>query len=269
MTRRTFLFAPLAVAFAQTPGLITGFRQLYHLRFADARTVFLNWQRDHPLDPMGFVAEAASHLFEEFEHHGVLTTEFFLDDELLLGGIKGTGDAARTRAFEQANDKTRALSESQLKRDARNTNALLAMTLSTGMRSDYAALIAKRQVESLRQIRAAEGFGQRLLAVAPSMADGYMALGAANYILACLPTYKRAVLWFGGLQGDKQRGLEQLEQAARDGLYLAPYAKIMLALAFIREKRPSDARRLMKELTAQFPESPLFARERAKMERMA
>lgn len=262
MKRRTFLLAPFAAAFAQTPGLVPGFHHLYHLRFADARTVFLNWQHDHPSDPLGFVAEAASHLFEEFESHGVLTTEFFLDDDLLLGGIKGTGNPARTKAFEQANDRARKLST------ASDANSLLSLTLASGMSADYAALITKHQIESLRQIREAEGFGRRLLSVAPSVTDGYVALGAANYILACLPSYKRAVLWLGGMQGDKQRGLDQLAKTARDGFYLAPFAKIMLALALIREKRARDAQRLMRELTAAFPDSSLFARERAKIERL-
>ncbi len=258
MKRRTFLCLPLA-AFAQSPGLVPGFHLLYHLRFADARAAFLAWQRDHPADPMGFAAEAACHLFEEFEHHGVLTTEFFLDDDRLLGGIKSTADPARSNAFEQASALAR-------KRATDSTaNSLLALALASGMEADYAALITKRQLDSLRHIREAEAFARRLLTAAPSVTDGYVALGAANYILACLPSYKRAVLWFGGLQGNKQRGMGQLAQAARDALYLGPYAKMMLALVSIREKRFQDASRLMKELTVAFPESPLFARERAKL----
>jgi len=269
MTRRELFLLPFAYAVAaDAPALVAGFRLLYHLRFTEARAIFLAWQRDHPSDPLGFVSEAASHLFEEFERHGVLSTEFFLDDDLLLGGIKGTADAARTKAFEQANDKARALGDAVLKRNDREPNALLALTLATGMRADYAALITKQQFESLGQIRAAESFGRRLLSVAPKVTDGYVALGAANYILASLPAYKRAILWFGGMQGSKERGMDQLAQAARDGLYLGPYAKIFLALALVREKRVADARRLMNELTAEFPDSPLFAREQAKIERI-
>jgi len=262
LTRRVFLFAPLAAVFAQSPDLVPGFHLLYHLRFGEARALFLAWQHNHPTDPMGFVAEAAAYLFEEFEHQGVLTTEFFLDDDRLLGGIEGRGDAVRTQAFERANQQARKLA---VKGDA---NALLALTLASGMSADYAALITKRQIESLRQIREAEGFGRRLLAMAPAVTDGYVALGAANYILASLPSYKRAVLWFGGMQGNKQRGMEQLAKAAQDGLYLRPYAKILFALALIREKRVRDAQRLMRELTNEFPESPLFARERSKFERI-
>ena len=144
--------------------------------------------------------------------------------------------------------------------DPRDPNALLAVTLAAGMRADYLSIIAKRQIDSLSQIRTAEAYGKRLLAVAPEMGDGYMALGAASYIVGCLPIYKRAVLWFGGIQGDKKRGMDQLALAARTGKYLAPYAKVMLALALLREKLPAESRILVRELKAAFPDSPLFAR---------
>jgi hypothetical protein len=207
-------------------------------------------------------------LFEEFEAHGVLTTEFFLDDDRLLGGIQGTPNATRTRAFESVCAKGRFLAQSQWKRDPGDTNALLALTLCSGLRADYLSIIEKAQIAGLREIRAADGFAGKLLKAAPRMADAYVALGAANYILGCLPTYKRAVLWFGGMQGDKKRGIDQLAQAARDGDYLVPYAKILLALALLREKRGAEAHRLMRELTNEFPESPLFRRERIAIERL-
>lgn len=271
MTRRFFLVLPFGIAFAadMPAPLLAGLYLLYDLKFQEARETFFAWQREHPQDPMGFAAEAAAHLFEEFEQHGVLTTEFFLDDDLLLGGIKGTADARRTAAFEKANELARGVGDKVLKADARDANALLALTLAAGMRADYFSIIAKRQIDSLSQVRAAETYGKRLLAIAPEMGDGYMALGAASYILGCLPFYKRTVLWFGGIQGDKRRGMDQLAQASRTGTYLAPFAKIMLALALLREKRPLESAVLLRELTSSFPESPLFARERGKIERIA
>ncbi len=265
MTRRLFLLAPVAVLAQQPALLVAGYRLLYLLRFADARAIFIEWQRVHPTDPMGFVSEAASHLFEEFDRHGVLTIEFFLDDDRLLGGIKGTADPARTQAFERANEKARAIAD----RGPKDANGLLALTLASGMQADYMSLIAKRQLESLKEIRAAESYAQKLLAVAPTMTDAYMALGAANYILACLPAYKRAILWFGSMQGDKQRGMDELAQAAASGVYLGPYAKVMLALAMVREKRVKEAQGLMHELVLAYPDSPLFARERVKIDRLA
>lgn len=271
MTRREWLWLCTGVilqAEAPEANLLAGFRDLYHLRFPEARRLFQSWKKENPTDPLGFAAEAASFLFEEFEHHGVLTVEFFLDDRRLLGGITGTADRARTQAFEQSNARARAIAEERLKTEPQRANALLAAAMSAGLRANYASLIEKRQIESLRQIRHADSYANRLLAADPQMGDGYMALGAASYILACLPAYKRAVLWFGGMQGDKQRGIDQLARAANTGLYLAPYAKMLLSLAMLREHRAAEAKRLIAELVAEFPESPLFARERGKIDRL-
>lgn len=270
ITRRSFLLLPVSLGLARgQEGLEAGFVHLYHLRFPQGRTTFRTWQQAHPLDPMGHIAEAASHLFEEFEAQDVLTTEFFLDDDRFLDGIRGKPNASRLQAFENANEQGRALAERQHKKDARDTNALLALTLASGMHADSLSILEKKQVAALREIRAADAHGRMLLKLAPTMGDAYVALGAANYILGSLPAYKRAVLWFGGMQGDRGEGLEQLGRAAREGAYLAPYAKVLLALALIREKRAAEASRWMRELVTAFPDSPLFRREQAKIDRIA
>jgi len=60
-------------------------------------------------------------------------------------------------------------------------------------------------------------------------------------------------------------GIQQLEIAAERGHYLRPFAKILLALAALREKQPEVARKQLTELVAEFPENPLFANELAKL----
>ena len=137
------------------------------------------------------------------------------------------------------------------------------MTLSLGLQADYASLIDKRQIESLRMIREADKFAKKLLAVAPDAADAYLALGAANYIIGSLSAPKRFFLRFAGIRGDKNSGIEQLEVAAAHGRYLRPFAKILLAMAALREKKPEVARTQLMELVAEFPENPLFAHELA------
>ena len=56
-----------------------------------------------------------------------------------------------------------------------------------------------------------------------------------------------------------------MEIAAAHGHYLRPFAKILLALAALREKKPEVARIQLNELVAEFPENPLFASELAKL----
>ena len=72
--------------------------------------------------------------------------------------------------------------------------------------------------------------------------DAYVALGSANYIIGCLPTYKRFIIRFGGFHGDRVLGMRQLALSAKSGHYLRPYAKLTLGLAAMREKQPDLAR---------------------------
>jgi predicted Zn-dependent protease len=99
--------------------------------------------------------------------------------------------------------------------------------------------------------------------VKPDSGDAYLALGAANYIIGSLPVHKRFLLRLGGVQGDRNLGMKQLEIAARQGDYLRPFAKILLALAALREKQADLARTELEELVHELPENPLFARELA------
>ena len=240
-----------------------GFRQLYDLDFHGARAEFRSYEQSSPADPLAQAALAASYLYEQFNARGVLTSQFFLDDEKLLRGVDGSPAQNRNEPFLDANRKTRAMAQASLRRNARDTRGLLALTLADGMESDYDALIERKQLASLNLMRQAEREARRLLAEDPSEQDAYVALGASEYIIGCMPSYKRAMLWFGGIHGDRARGMQELQQAAENGHYLQPFAKILLALACEREHQPGQARLLLTQLTAEFPSNPLFAHELA------
>ena len=247
--------------------LDVGFHKMYELKFDDARAEFSNYLHDHPDDPLGQVAIAASYLFEEFNIKGVFTSAFFLDDKKFLGGVDGKPDESRRDQFFQANQRARELAKERLKFNARDVEGLLVVTLASGMEADYDALIAKRQLAGLHMIRESEATAAKLLAVDPNAQDANLALGAANYIIGSMPAYKRAFLWVGGVHGDRQRGMNQLQQAALHGHYLQPFAKVLLALAALREKQPDLARSLFSELHDEFPANQAFAQELAKIPR--
>lgn len=255
---------PAWVAEPATP-VEAGFHLLYQLKFQQAREQFSAWERQYPDDPMGYCAEAASYLFEEFNSQGVLTSEFFLDDKRLLGGIPGKPDERLGAAFHAVVDHAQKLGQVRLDRNPRDPAGLLALTMTNGMLADYASLIEKRQMATLHLLGVSEGFAQRLLTVDPSAGDAYVALGVSNYILACLPAYKRFFLRLGGVHGDKTVGMHQLERAVASANYLQPYAELLLALTSLREKQPQRAQALLAHLSGEFPQNPLFARELAKL----
>jgi hypothetical protein len=253
------------IAVSPAPGLDAGFQLLYELKPAEARARFAEWQTSHPGDPLGSVSEAASYLFEECYRQGVLTSEFFLDDTRLLGEVAVAPDPAGRAAFFAADQRARDLSQLRLTANANDADALFAMTLALGMQADYAALIEKRQLDGLRMIRSAGDYANRLLQVAPDAADAYLVLGAANYVIGSQALHKRLFLRFAGIRGDKREGIRQLEIVAARGRYLRPFARILLALAALREKQTDLARAQLTALVAEFPQNPLFVGELAKL----
>lgn len=253
--------APTVSADPAPAFLASGFQQLYSLHFEDARQQFADYQKARPGDPMGKAAEAASYLFQEFNAKGVLSSEFFLDDNKLLNGLAGNGQADGNPKFVQANRAARSMARERLKADATDTNALLVLTMTDGMESDYDQIIEGKDIPALSMTKRAEEDAHRLLALNPDAKDAYVALGAAHYIIGCLPSYKRAFLWFGGIHGDREKGIREMKVAATEGGYLRPFAKILLALAYRREHDPDGARALLAQLVEEFPSNPRFAYE--------
>jgi hypothetical protein len=258
--------APARATLREEQPLDAGFAQMYELKFSEARRIFHDYIDEHPREPMGQAALAASYLFEIFNEEGVFTSSFFLNDKTLLGGVTRPANPARQAAFLAANGRARQMAQARLDTDARDPDGLFVLTLANGMEADYDALIAKRQLASLSLLHQTKKTANVLLVVNPQADDAYLALGAANYIIGCLPGYKRFFLRLGGIRGDRETGMRQLSRAANHGHYLQPFAKAMLALAALREKQPDLARKLFRELHAEFPENDVFARELAKLD---
>lgn len=243
-----------------------GFAQLYQLQFEAARQTFHVFLQSHPDHPTGYIALAASYLFEEFHRQGVLSSTFFLDDRRLLGGIAGVADPTRTAAFLAALDQARRSARARLARHPRDPDSLYALTLADGLEADYQALIAHHPLAAVRLLRRAQHEASQLLQVRAD-GDAYVALGAGHYIVGCLPAYKRLFLWLGGVTGDRQQGIVELRRAAQQGHLLRPYAQALLALVYLRERQPQAAHQLFAELHRQFPANPVFAAELARLER--
>jgi hypothetical protein len=256
--------AQAGIGISHATGLDAGFELLYELKPAEARARFAEWQKGHPGDPLGSVSEAASYLFEECYRQGVLTSEFFLDDKRLLGEVAVEPDPEGRAAFFAADQRARDLSQLRLTTNADDADALFAMTLALGMQADYAALIDKHQLDGLRMIRNAGDYAKRLLQVAPDAADAYLVLGAANYVIGSQALHKRLFLRFPetAATNAKEFGSSRLSPRGR---YLRPFAKILLALAALREKQTGLARAQLTELVAEFPHNSLFVGELAKL----
>ena len=140
------------------------------------------------------------------------------------------------------------------------------MTLSSGLQADYAALIEKRNMASLKYTRDANEWADKLLAVDPDCYDARVATGFSKYIIGSMAAPLRWVLRLGGVSGDKKQGIVELQMTADHGRYLGPFARILLAIAYVRDKDNARAREVLAALRDEFPKNPLFAREIARLD---
>src|SRR6266849_4253285 len=256
-------------AFADLPSarLDRGFLRLYDLDFSGGQKEFESWEKLNPENPMGPASEAAAILFSEFDRLGVLEAQFYVDDSIFAARKKYEADPRQRARFDQQLSRAEDLAKSRLSRDAHDRDALLAMTFAAGLRSDYAALIEKRNLASLHYAKEATAWAGQLLAADPSCYDAHLAGGVSRYIIGSMAAPVRWLVRLGGVTGDKAGGIAELQKTAAQGHLLAPFARILLAIAYVREKDVPRARELLMGLQRDFPDNALFGRELARLDK--
>jgi len=260
------MIALTATADVPSMKLDGGFRRLYDLDFAGAEKEFDAWEQLNPENPMGPASKAAGILFSEFNRLGVLEAQFYENDSVFAGRKKYEADPSQRARFDEELDRAESLAKAKLGRDPHDRDALLAMTMAAGLRSDFAALIEKRNLASLHYTKEATAWANQLLAADPTCYDAHLAGGVSRYIIGSMAAPVRWILRVGGVQGDKQGGISELQTTADHGVLLAPFARILLAIAYVREKDTAHARVILLNLQREFPENTLFGKELARLE---
>jgi hypothetical protein len=249
------------------PPLDRGFHLLYNLDFGGAHNVFASYEQSHPEDPLGPTSDAAGLLFSEFHRLGVLESQFFEDDKKFENRAKLSPDPAVRTRFDAAIAKAENLAQARLAKDPKDKNSLFAMTLCNGLQADYAALIEKRNVASLRYTKESAKWADKTLAIDPQYYDAHIAGGISKYLVGSMAAPVRWLVRLGGVAGDKQEGIKELKLVAERGHYLAPFADILLAIAYVRDHDKQHARQLLAQLHDEFPANPLFPQEMARLEK--
>jgi tetratricopeptide (TPR) repeat protein len=238
-----------------------GYRHMYNREFAEAHRSFAEWQGRHPEDPLMPASDAAAYLFSEFDRMHILQSEFFTHDQHFITDHKLTPDPALKRKFEAALDAARRLSA----RAPTDPNSMFAALLASGLHSDYLALVEKRYAASFQEMKAARLDAERLLAADPDYCDAWVAVGVENYMLSVKPAPVRWLLRLAGGETDRALGVQKLKLAAEKGHYLAPFARLLLAVASLRDKDVGRARDLLEGLTREYPNNQLYVQELARM----
>ncbi len=147
-----------------------------------------------------------------------------------------------------------AASEKLLERDDRDPFALFALGGLNGRKAILDGLTGKR-LESVNTAVTARKYLRLLNRYHPDMEDAYFGLGVYDYFAAELPWFARLLSRFLlGLAGDKERGLAEMERAARGGLFTQVDSRVFLAIAYLdTEGRYDEALAILRGLHDTYP----------------
>jgi hypothetical protein len=238
-----------------------GYRQMYNLNFTAAHQAFGQFEKTNPTDAMGPVSDAAAYLFTEFDRLGILRSNYLTRDESYFVINKPQGDPAIRQKFDAALDLGDQVAAAKLKQSPQDADAMLASTMSLGLHANYDAMIDRRHLAALSEVKESREQAQKLLSIHPDVYDAYIAQGIENYLLSQKNVALRWFLRLGGAQTSREVGLQNCEITADKGHYFKPYARLLLAIADLRDNNREGAKQKLQWLSSEYPGNHLYREE--------
>ena len=250
---------------AESPEIGTAFDHLYNFNFPAAHADIDRYIAAHPRQPLGYAIRAAAYLFYELDRLGILESEFLISDKHIADKRGLRPDPDVRAKFLQALTDAQSRADTALAANPQDRQALFAMSIVEGVTTDYMAFVEKHQIASLSPAKRSNSYAQQLLKLNPPCVDAYITAGISEYMVGSLPFFIRWFVRFDNVEGSKEQGVKNLELVVREGHYFSPFAKILLCIINLREKRPGETEKLLESLARDYPSNPLFRRELARM----
>jgi hypothetical protein len=245
------------------------YARMYNFDFAGTHAILDQQIRQNPDFAFSYSVKAAALLFSELHRLKILQMEFFEDDDKVVTRTKLLPDPVLRVEFFRLIDVARQKANARLVTHPDDREALFTLCMSSGLATDYAALVERRRFGSFTLAKQTQVYALKLLALKPPYYDAHMTVGSVEYVVGSLPFFLRWFVRIDQIEGSKEKAVEHLQLVAQRGRYYGPFAQILLSIIYLREKRPRDAERLLAGLTAEFPENPLIRRELARAGELA
>jgi hypothetical protein len=264
MIRFTLSLFAAALLNASEISVERAFNRLYSFQFEESLSTARAYSAKNASDPMGYASLSAAYLFSEMNRLQVFSKDMFKEEKVKGERAKQIGAEAK-RNFEDALNRAKSTGAEALKKNDKDTNALLALLIATGAERDFSALVEKRYKDSYYAAKASQEYALRLQAIDPSLHDAWFTRGFSEYLIGSVPFVVRWLMKIEQASGDKKKGLELMEKCARDGKYLKPFAQMMLASIYQKDKRLKESRSLLEAFAADHPDNQVVRTELAKM----
>lgn len=127
----------------------------------------------------------------------------------------------------------------------------------------YEASTARKFWSAMRNGSKGIDAHQQVLKLKPDYYDAYLSVGLYDYVIGNLPFPVKALIAMGGVRGNKERGIKQLNSIIEHNADNADDARVMLIGIYQNENKPEEALKILKDFTTRYPNNFLFRLELA------
>ncbi|MGE5734171.1 MAG: hypothetical protein ACM34E_03690, partial [Acidobacteriota bacterium] len=236
------------------------FDRFYNLDYDRAVQDFERVAQKYPDDPFAVNHLLTGVLFRELYRMGALNSGEYANDSFINAPHRPADPKAKQRIKELV-DRALRLEQKRLDADGKDVDALYARGVTRAQFATYTALIERAWFSALRNAVGARRDHERVLELSPGYTDAKLVVGAHNYVLGSLPWAVKVGASMVGLGGNRDKGLQYLQECAAAEGEASTDAKVLLMLFLRREKHFDQALRFNRDLVVRFPQSSLLAME--------
>jgi len=236
------------------------FQHFYDMEYERSTQEFTQILQRHPDDP-----DAVNHLlnvtlFHELYRIGALNAGEYANDSFINSKHRA-GDPRVCEQIRSLVQKALALEETRLSSNPKDVGALYARGVTRAQFATYTALIERAWFSALRNALGARHDHEKVLQLEPDNVDAKLIVGVHNYVIGSLPWGIKAASSVVGLGGNKEKGLQYLQEAAASNRETSVDAKIVLVVFLRREHRLDESLQILRTLEPAYPRNILFALE--------
>jgi tetratricopeptide (TPR) repeat protein len=195
---------------------------------------------------------------------GAMNTGEYSNDSF-IGQAHRPADPARKERIKQLVEQAERLEDAELARNPNNVDMLYARGVTRGQFALYTGLIERAWFSSLRNAVGARRDHERVLQLAPQYTDAKLVVGAHNYVMGSLSFAVRMAVALAGLSGDKDKGLQYLNDDYHANGETSVDAGVVLMVFLRREQRYGEALQIARAIGPRFPRNYLLPLEEANL----
>jgi len=244
------------------------FEHYYNLDYDAAIQDFEKIMVRHPNDPFAVNHLLSAIQVRELYRMGAMNTGEYANDSF-IGQAHRPADPAQKQRIKQLVQQAEKLENAELALNPNNADALYARGVTRGQFALYTALIERAWFSALRNAVGARRDHERVLELDPHYTDAKLVVGAHNYVMGSLSFAIKVAVALVGLSGDKEKGLQYLNDAYRANGETSVDAGVVLMVFLRREHRYGDAYQIASAIGPRFPRNFLLPLEEGNLLRVS